>query len=58
MCDGQFLLILGVISVIATYFITEYEFAEEEEAPVKQSKQRAFYSQTFEEMNKGETFNW
>ena len=57
MNDGQFLLILGVVSVIATYFITEYEFAEEEE-PVNQLKQRAFYSQTFEEMNKGETFNW
>ena len=57
MNDGQFLLILGVVSVIATYFITEYEFAEEGE-PVNQLKQRAFYSQTFEEMNKGETFNW
>ena len=54
MSTGQFLLILGIVSVIATYFITKWEL-EEDSTP---SQQPVFHTQTFEEMKKGETFNW
>ena len=60
--DRELLLLVGIVAIIATYLITEWEF-KQEEAELEKMKQhvlreRNFHSETFEEMSKDKVYKW
>ena len=53
---------VGIVALIATYLISEWEMAEvdevEEQKPISVNTKREFHSETFDEMKRGEVYKW
>ena len=58
--EREFILLVGIVSIIATYFITEWEMeeAEEEQETISVDTKHEFHSETFDEMKRGEVYKW
>lgn len=60
--EREFILLVGIVALIATYLISEWEMAEvdevEEQKPISVNTKREFHSETFDEMKRGEVYKW
>lgn len=60
--DREILLLIAIVAIFATYWITELEYREEEKEleRLKQSilPTREFHNETFEEMSKDKVYKW
>ena len=58
--EREFLLLFGMVAIIATCLISEWELKDEEEIieaePIR--KERNFHSETFDELDKNKVYKW
>lgn len=60
--DREILLLVGIVAIVATFWITEIEY-EEEEKELEMLQQsvlptREFHNETFDEMSKDKVYKW
>ena len=58
--EREFLLLVGMVAIIATCLISEWELKDEEEIieaePIR--KEHNFHSETFDELDKNKVYKW
>ena len=59
--EREFLLLFGIIALLATALVTEWELSGEDEQIIETKpvhREHNFHSETFDEMVKGKVYKW